>query len=133
MRRTILVSIVLVLVAGGCTLSENEHYRIDVAPWGSVHAHIYRRPSYQLAVVHRSWCRSDPRCTINWLDVTIDPPWFAAFVWNGARGKPQELAAAIDQVELSGFRRCVQLYSVWTTGWSVSDPPECRLGEFVRL
>ena len=133
MRRTLLVALSVLVLAAGCTLVENDHYRVDVTPWGSVHAHIHRRPSYQLAVVHRRWCNSHAVCTMQWLDVAMDPPWFAKFVWNGAKAKPDQLAAAIDQVELSGWRRCVMLYSVWTTGWGVSDPPTCELGEFVKL
>lgn len=133
MRRILLIALSVTMLSVGCTLTATAHYRVDAAPWGAVHAHIFRRPSYQLAFVHRQLCSSNPECTVQWLDVAIDPPWFARFIWNGAKARTAELREAIDRVELSGWRRCVVLYSVWSTGWTVSDPPQCELGEFVRL
>lgn len=132
---TALISLLAVAsVMSGCTLSENNQYRIDIQPWGSAYVHIYQVPSFAIILLRDAKCGGSIDCTVRWLKDNVSVSGPASLFWSYALNNKGELYNAISISKRSydpntGWLQCLMIYSVWTTGWgNSSDGQWCKHG-----
>ena len=132
---TALISVLaLGLMMSGCTMKEDNQYRVDIQPWGTLYVHLYQVPSFAIVVLRDYQCRGNMDCTANYLRSSVKVEGPASMVWNYALNNKQELYNAISVSKHSynpstGSLQCIMIYSVWTTGWgNSSDPQWCKHG-----